>query len=335
MKKVIGQLSFFKWIRDLGIIQKWTIRKMVFVAILISISVAFTIISAQLVPIIALPTYKVSFLGLPIKITGFIFGPLIGGFVGLVSDLLSLIFIPPATYNPLYTLAATINGVVSGIFGWFFIRFLNYAFGVEFRVKVYSAKIQYYGDKYKLAVVKNDEKLINKYASKVIYFNNKRTYVKQYGTISMLKNINMIVGMLFLLIIIAIIVWYIGFVVKDDLIQRSLIKDRRGILALMLAGISSQFFMITISRFKMKSSTYLKIVPIIIFSGFLELINVPILSFADLYALGSNDNSEILLWILQHVISSPLKIWFNIFVIYYSYTIISKLINKNKNLSYK
>ncbi|UWV83480.1 hypothetical protein [Mycoplasmopsis felis] len=48
-------------------------------------------------------TYKFSFIGLPVKITGFIFGPIIGIFVGIVSDFLSLLFIPPAGYNLVYT----------------------------------------------------------------------------------------------------------------------------------------------------------------------------------------------------------------------------------------
>ncbi|EFF41418.1 ECF transporter S component, partial [Mycoplasmopsis alligatoris] len=74
-----------------SIFSRWTIRKIVFVAILVAIAVVFTIIGNQLLPIVSIPTIKISFIGLPVKITGFIFGPIIGFFVGLLSDLLSML----------------------------------------------------------------------------------------------------------------------------------------------------------------------------------------------------------------------------------------------------
>ncbi|SYV93346.1 Uncharacterised protein, partial [Mycoplasmopsis synoviae] len=49
-------------------------------------------------------------------------------------------------------------------------------------------------------------------------------------------------------------------------------------------------------KFKIKSSRYLVMVPIIIFSAVLEIVNLPILSFADLFALGNSSIKDIFLW---------------------------------------
>ncbi|WP_051616801.1 hypothetical protein [Mycoplasmopsis sturni] len=355
--------------RELGLFQKWTIRRMVLVAILISISVTFTIISSQLVPLIALPTYKFSFIGLPIKITGFIFGPVIGVFVGIISDLLSLLFIPPAAYNTFYTVATAINGLVSGIFGWFFVRFLNYWFSKKVKIEEYEYKIWNLGTKLlknnqEYEVVKKEiasleealmihfdpqvqkqifklekreqklEKLIKHYATKIIKYRNKMDFVSRYGTGSTLKNINTVVSVAFLLMII-VIVTSILFQLSDQDIARSKINNRYVLLTLMISGFLTMIIFIIICRFKMSSEKFLVIVPIVVFSAFLELINVPILSYADLKSLGDDKSQSVLFWVMQHVLFSPIKIWFNIFVIYFSYSVISRLINKNSNISYK
>ncbi|UWV77748.1 hypothetical protein [Mycoplasmopsis cynos] len=92
---------------------------------------------------------------------------------------------------------------------------------------------------------------------------------------------------------------------------------------------------IIFSRFKLKSKFFLTIAPIISFSAVLELVNVPILSYADLLSIGGGDKNNIYIWVTQHILLSPIKIWFNVFVVFFSYSIVYKLINKNEALSYK
>ncbi|MEJ1834504.1 ECF transporter S component [Mycoplasmopsis synoviae] len=314
---------------------KWTTRKIVFVAILIAVSVTFTIISVQIAPFAGISTYKVAFIGLPVKISGFIFGPVIGIFIGLVSDLISLIYIPPTTYNPLYTLVVVMNGFIPGLFSWFFFRFINYAFGADFRTKLYKSKIQLYSTSYLVAVANPDsEKEANYYASKIIYYNNKKEYIKRFETINLIKNINLIIALMILSIIILFEIITIGFLIPDAYLVKSPVKNRWIIVALITTGLIMMMSLCIYGKFKIKSSRYLVMVPIIIFSAVLEIVNLPILSFADLFALGNSSIKDIFLWIFQHVFLAPVKIWFNIIIIYYSFSIISKLVNKNADLSW-
>ncbi|MFV8468595.1 ECF transporter S component [Mycoplasma sp. SK341A] len=334
-KPAINSVNKFKVkLSDLGLFPKWTIRKMVFVAILIAISVAFTVVSAQIIPIVNIPSYKFSFIGLPVKISGFIFGPVIGVFVGIVADLISLLFVPPAGYNPIYTAATAVNGLISGIFGLYYMGFLRFAFSKEYRLNRLSIKINLLAYKYKFESAAGNRKKAIEIANKIVKLNNKRQFINQDSSNVALKNVYCISGALFLVLAISIIAWYIGFFVSDEIIQNGFIKNRWILLALMTSGMTLLVIFILVGRFAMRTDKYLVFVPIIVFCAFLELVNIPILSFADLYSLGNSETADIFVWITQHILTSPIKIWFNVFVIYYAYQVVSKLINKNEHLAY-
>ena len=59
--------------------------------------------------------------GLPVKLTGYIFGPLIGMLTGALSDLISFIM-RPTYFHWAYTSAWIAAGIVPGIIGYFFNR---------------------------------------------------------------------------------------------------------------------------------------------------------------------------------------------------------------------
>lgn len=101
--------------------ETWTNRKIAFVAILIATSVAFVLIFTKILPIASLPSFKLMAGGLPIKLTGYIFGPLIGLVTGAIADLLSFAIMP--TYiHWWYTLAFAFAGAVPGVVGHFMNR---------------------------------------------------------------------------------------------------------------------------------------------------------------------------------------------------------------------
>lgn len=137
------------------------------------------------------------------------------------------------------------------------------------------------------------EKLIKHYATKIIKYRNKMDFVSRYGTGSTLKNINTVVSVAFLLMII-VIVTSILFQLSDQDIARSKINNRYVLLTLMISGFLTMIIFIIICRFKMSSEKFLVIVPIVVFSAFLELINVPILSYADLKSLGDDKSQSVL-----------------------------------------
>ena len=99
----------------------WTNRKMSFVAILIATSVAFILIFTRIVPIASLPSFKLMAGGLPVKLTGYIFGPLIGAVTGAISDIVSFTF-APTYFHWWYTLGFAAAGAVPGIIGYFMNR---------------------------------------------------------------------------------------------------------------------------------------------------------------------------------------------------------------------
>ncbi|RMX36188.1 ECF transporter S component [Mycoplasmopsis fermentans] len=326
--------KFKKFWEEWTIFPKWTIRKISFVGILIAISVVFLVIASSLVPIASIPTYKISFIGLPIKISGFIFGPLIGGIVGLISDLLSFLFVP-SFYNPIYTVAAMVDGIISGLVGLLFIKLFGFYFGGEFQDNVHENRIWKLSKKLdKLKLENTNDKKILKIENKIILIQEKRKSIRINGTQNILLNINLFIAVILLALISLFIVWLVGFVIPESIIKKGVISNRWGLLATMVSGYTLMFFFIIIARFKMKPSNYLVIVPIVIFSALIELINVPLLSFADQQSLQKGEDNNIFVFVFNHILFSPVKIWFNMFIIYFTYNIIAPLIYKNKSISY-
>lgn len=95
----------------------WTNKKIAFVSILIATSVAFVLVFTRIAPIASLPSFKLMAGGLPIKLTGYIFGPLIGAVTGAISDIISFTMTP--TYiHWWYTIAFALAGAIPGIVGY-------------------------------------------------------------------------------------------------------------------------------------------------------------------------------------------------------------------------
>ncbi len=130
MNKVLNAIKR-KW-QDFSFFPKPNNKKNIFYWNTYSNFGSFFVVFASFVPLISIPTYKISFIGLPIKISGLIFGPLVGGIVGLISDIISFSLLP-TFYNFYYTITAIVDGVVAGLVGIIFLRVLNYAFGGQFR----------------------------------------------------------------------------------------------------------------------------------------------------------------------------------------------------------
>ena len=95
----------------------WTNKKIAFVAILVATSVAFVLVFTRIAPIASLPSFKLMAGGLPIKLTGYIFGPLIGAVTGALADVLSFT-ITPTYIHWWYTLAFAAAGAIPGIVGY-------------------------------------------------------------------------------------------------------------------------------------------------------------------------------------------------------------------------
>ncbi|QSF13573.1 ECF transporter S component [Mycoplasma sp. Mirounga ES2805-ORL] len=317
-----------------SLFSKWTIRRISFIGILIAISVVFVIISVSIFPIASLPSIKISFIGLPIKISGFIFGPVVGGLVGLISDVISFLFVP-SFYNPLYTLATMIDGIVAGIIGWIFLRLFKFYFSGEFRDKYFQNKMSFLYNKYlDLKITNLEDQKVRKLEDKMILLNEKRKKIRLSSSSSTLLNVNLIVAISILLIIIMFIFWLIGKQTSQYILDQGIVKNRWALVAIMCSGYAAMLVFLVLTRLFMNHKKFLVIVPIVIFSALIELINVPLLSLADLKSLSQGENKSIFVFIIQHTFMSPVKIWFNMFVIFFTYNIIASLIYKNNDICY-
>ena len=101
--------------------KQWTNRKIAFVAILVATSVAFVLVFTSIAPIAAIPSFKLAAGGLPMKLTGYIFGPVIGMLTGILSDSLSFAY-RPVVWHWSYMLAWGMAGLIPGIIGYFMNR---------------------------------------------------------------------------------------------------------------------------------------------------------------------------------------------------------------------
>ena len=101
--------------------KQWTNRKIAFVSILIATSAAFIMVFTNIAPIAAIPSFKLAAGGLPVKLTGYIFGPIIGAVTGLLSDSISFAF-RPIVWHWSYASAWILAGLVPGVVGFFMNR---------------------------------------------------------------------------------------------------------------------------------------------------------------------------------------------------------------------
>lgn len=109
--------SFWKWFRKdkyKGV--RFTTKNIAYITMLSSVSVVATIIVSITIPITVLPPIRIAFEGLMIKITGYMFGPIIGIICATVTDILVMLFVP--SYISIYYMFCIVfTGFLGGIAG--------------------------------------------------------------------------------------------------------------------------------------------------------------------------------------------------------------------------
>ncbi|WP_198023199.1 folate family ECF transporter S component [Clostridium algidicarnis] len=88
-----------------------TSKKIVTMALFIAI----TFILSRFLSIQLLPTIKISFAFLPIALSAMLFGPVYGGVMAGVEDLIGAILVPKGPFFPGFTLSAFIVGLIYGL----------------------------------------------------------------------------------------------------------------------------------------------------------------------------------------------------------------------------
>ena len=90
-----------------------SVKMLTLAAMLAAISVVIGIVCNNYLSFGAI---RITFVGLPIIISGIIFGPVVGGFVGFVSDVVGYCYSMQAfAINPVISIAAALLGIIPGI----------------------------------------------------------------------------------------------------------------------------------------------------------------------------------------------------------------------------
>lgn len=259
----------------------WSNKKIAFVAILIATSVAFILLFARTAPITSIPSMKLMAGGLPIKLTGYIFGPLIGVVTGIIADLISFAIVPTFIHW-WYMLAFALAGAIPGVVAFFMHR--------RWKFKGPSNPA--------------DETKIN--------------------------SINFIFTLVVLLLVAGALVGFTMYQSDAVFEHQKLIKNRYVFLAITLVGSGTMFIGVFIFRFVLKPKTFNAILPIIVFSSIMEIVNTPLIALGDQAVFGLHD--DFITVLTAHFMLSPVKIWVNLIIIFFAYKIVSPLIfNKTGN----
>ncbi|ACL68822.1 folate family ECF transporter S component [Halothermothrix orenii] len=97
-------------------------RKIVYLAFLTAISIVLTRFLSIRLPMAGVESIRIGFGGLPIILAGVAFGPLAGGLVGFISDLVGYFINPMGAYMPHFTLTSALTGIIPGLVVFYLFR---------------------------------------------------------------------------------------------------------------------------------------------------------------------------------------------------------------------
>lgn len=303
--------------------KKWNSKRIAFVSVLISISVVFFIISVRILPVSALPSFKFAFIGLPIKITGFIFGPIVGVVTGVLSDLISFILVP-TYYHYLYTIAIAIAGFVPGFAGYWFFNVNEMFFSSKYKISKFKETIQFFKKQYEEALIKGNAEDIQYFSERIAYYEVKVILLENKSRPNAMINFSFISALVIIVMQVGII-FYIFTNLNDSLfIHNRFVKNKYFYLLLTTSGFGLMgIFMILYRVFLCKRfQTFIELMAIISFSAIIEFINTFVLSMADTLTLKTD------FWVnlTTQSLFGPFKIFFNIVIILATYKVVSPLI---------
>ncbi|WP_381414905.1 hypothetical protein NPX79_02695 [Spiroplasma endosymbiont of Anurida maritima] len=109
-----GYIYKFKRSRYRGII--FNTRNIAYITLLSAASASITILISITVPITVFPPIRIAFEGVMVKISGFIFGPIVGVISAIVTDFIVMLFVPSFVHIA-FILVIIFFGLVSGFVG--------------------------------------------------------------------------------------------------------------------------------------------------------------------------------------------------------------------------
>ncbi len=95
---------------------KFSTQRLVYVSLLIALSIVFTRFLSLRIALGGVEGIRIGLGGLPIVFAGIAFGPLAGGIVGALSDLIGFFISPMGAYMPHFTATSFLTGFLPGLF---------------------------------------------------------------------------------------------------------------------------------------------------------------------------------------------------------------------------
>lgn len=95
---------------------RFSTRKMVQISFLTALSIILTRLFSLRIAIGGVEGIRIGFGGLPIIFAGIALGPVAGGLVGAISDVLGYLINPMGAYMPHFTLTSFLTGFIPGLF---------------------------------------------------------------------------------------------------------------------------------------------------------------------------------------------------------------------------
>ncbi|MGI6574837.1 MAG: folate family ECF transporter S component [bacterium] len=94
---------------------RFTTTKIAYLALLIALGVVLTRIASIRIAIMGVEGIRIGLGGFPIIFAGFLFGPVAGGIVGAITDIIGFASSPMGPYLPHFTLTAALTGILPAL----------------------------------------------------------------------------------------------------------------------------------------------------------------------------------------------------------------------------
>lgn len=328
--KLPGGLGhYLQWLRSQTNIsfKKWNPKRIAFVGVLIAISVVFFLISVRILPISALPTFKFSFIGLPIKITGFIFGPIVGVITGILADFISFALVP-TYYSFLYTLAVAVAGFIPGIASYYFFNINELFFSRNYRIFKYKQIIEFFKIQFAEALAKGNSEDLQYFSEKIAYYEVRTIILENKPKPTAMINFSFISTVVLLSLQILLIIAIFAKLDNSIFEHNHFIKNKTFYILLTTSGFMGMILFVIIYRLfvRKKFQTFIEVMAIITFSALLELANTVLLAWADT----ANLKTDFWVNFTGQTLTGPVKIFFNLVIILATYKVVSSLVKSKE-----
>lgn len=128
---------FWRWIRkDKYKGSRFTTKNIAYITMLTSVSVVATIVVSVTIPITVLPPVRLAIEGLMVKISGYMFGPVIGIISATITDILVMLFVP-SYINPIYIFCIVLTGFTAGVAGVLKIKLRKYSWVIFLLINLF------------------------------------------------------------------------------------------------------------------------------------------------------------------------------------------------------